>query len=78
MFMGIHNSENLSPHLPAHRLTKAETINLEAHLPSLIKYETIWPNATDHNPIRQEHKHGRSNLVIGVPGMWEKWKGSWA
>lgn len=77
MFMGIHVTDQLRPHLPTTRVTKQEAINLEARLPDLLDYNTIWPTITDHTALRREHKHGRDNLILGVEGVWEKWKGTW-
>jgi len=75
MFMGIHDSKTLLPHLPAGPVSKEETIALEAHLGSVLGYRTVWPLITDRAALRTEHKHGRDNLVLGNR-LWEKFKGT--
>lgn len=77
MFMGVHDRSRLHEHLPTGPVSKAETIALEAELPELVNYSTIWPNVTDRTALRLERKHDRNNLVLGVPEVWEKWKGTW-
>lgn len=77
MFMGVHDRAQIHPHLPSGRVSKAESIILEADLPHKLNYSTIWPNVTDRTALRLERKHDRNNLVLGVEDVWEKWKGSW-
>jgi hypothetical protein len=75
MFMGIHESAQLLPHLPTGPVSKEDTIMLEAHLGTALGYRTIWPQITDHTALRTEHLHGRDNLVLGNR-LWEKFKGT--
>ena len=77
MYMGIHSAESLRPHLPDRPLNKEEVIVLESALHDVLHMGCLWPQASDHNALRIEAKHGRRNLVIGVEGVWEKWKGTW-
>lgn len=77
MFLGIYDSTTLAPLLPTGRVTKEESINLETSLSLILHHTTIWPTVTDHTALRREHRHGRDNLVLGVPGVWEKLKGTW-
>lgn len=75
MFLGVHTAA-IANHLPG-PVDKAEAIRLEAHLPTILDYPTIWPNITDRTALRREVKHGRDNLVLGNE-LWEKHKGTWA
>lgn len=75
MFLGVHTA-GIAEHLTG-SVDKAEAIRLEAHLPTVLDYPTIWPNVTDRTALRREVKHGRENLVLGNE-LWEKHKGTWA
>lgn len=75
MFLGIHNSTIVA--LLPRVASKEEAIALEADISGLLDYPTIWPTVTDRTALRRERKHGRDNLVLGVPGVWEKHKGTW-
>jgi hypothetical protein len=78
MFMGIHHTSSLKPVLdryPAEQ-TKEDAIRIEAELPALLTYTTIWPDITDRTAKRTEERHGRTNLVVGNH-LWEKHKGTW-
>jgi len=78
MFMGIHHTSSLEPILdryPAEQ-SKEDAIRIEAELPGLLTYTTIWPDITDRTALRTEERHGRNNLVIGNH-LWEKHKGTW-
>jgi hypothetical protein len=74
MFLGIHDSTIVE--LLPRAVTKEEAISLEATLPGLLNYPTIWPDVSDRTALRREIRHGRDNLVLGVPGLWEKHKGT--
>jgi hypothetical protein len=75
MFLGIHDAL-ITEHLPK-SVTKEEAISLEVQLPQKVNYPTIWPTVTDGAALRREMRHGRDNLVLGIPGVWEKHKGTW-
>lgn len=78
MFMGIHDRISLKvlDRFPD-SIDKADAIRIEAELPTLLDYSTIWPDITDATALRQEHRHGRDNLVLGN-NLFEKHKGTWA
>lgn len=75
MFLGIHDS-TITALLPR-AASKEEAIALETEVPAHLNYPTIWPTVTDRTALRREMRHGRDNLVLGVPGLWEKHKGTW-
>lgn len=79
MFMAVHDTSQLEPHRARIEAckTRADSIRLEADLPSLVNYDTLWPHITDRTAIRQEIRHGRNNLVLGNH-LFEKHKGTWS
>jgi hypothetical protein len=76
MCMAVYDTATIAPHLPDHLVSKREAVELEGTLPNLIPMPTIWPDVTDSNCLRMEHRHGRMNLVLGND-LWEKHKGNW-
>lgn len=77
MLLAIYQAADVEPHLPHHEVTKTESIHLEGHLPTVLPMPALWPDVTDANHLRREVRHGRDNLVLGIPGVWEKHKGHW-
>lgn len=77
MCMGIFNADELRPHLPTEPVDKAGSIAFENSLHERLDQPTLWPDVSDANALRTEHRHGRANLVLGVQGVWEKHKGTW-
>jgi hypothetical protein len=76
MHLAIHDSAQLRLLLPDHAVTKDESISMEIGWPRQLNYNTIWPDITDANHLRKEHRHGRDNLVLGND-LFEKHKGTW-
>lgn len=76
MCMAIYDTAAVEPHLPDHEVTKHESCLLEGHLPTVIPMPTLWPEITDTNHLRMEHRHGRLNMVLGNE-LWLKHKGNW-
>jgi hypothetical protein len=74
MFLGIWDASGRAviETLPTTQ-TKEDSIRLEADIPELLKWPTIWPEVTDHTALRREIRHGRHNLVVGNR-YWEKAK----
>lgn len=78
MYLGIHDRTQLAPVLATYpdEIDKRTSVQLEVDLPRRVNYGRIWPEIADHTALRQEHRHGRDNLVVGNH-LWEKHKGTW-
>lgn len=55
---------------------KELSIVWESRLHDRLNYPTVWPQAADRNALRIDYIDGRPELVVGVPGVVEKHKGT--
>lgn|GEM_PF-5951739 len=84
MYAGIYEADHLQPILDVvpTLTTKDQAIRYETLLcdrySAAARVPHIWPNVTDHTALYQEWAFGRMNLVLGVPGVVIKRKGTWA
>lgn len=78
MYLGIYDAAALGPLLAEFPATvdKETAIACEGLLHERLPMPCVWPDVVDRNALRQEHKHGRNNLVLGN-ALFEKFKGTW-
>jgi hypothetical protein len=77
-YLAVYESDSLRAALEDAPLTgsKRDSIDWESELHNRLPYPTIWPDVSDRTALGVELVNGEPELIIGVPGVVVKYKGT--